>query len=109
MPENDAIFRIWVFLLSMAGKTNDSGLIYLSDDIPYTDEMIATLCDRPISIVRLALNTFKKFGMIEIYQNGILNITNWGQHQNLDGMDKIREQQDYVNRANESEKKAKNY
>ncbi|MQW21978.1 MULTISPECIES: phage replisome organizer N-terminal domain-containing protein [unclassified Lactococcus] len=92
LPENDAIFRIWVYLLSLAGKTNDSGLVYLSNHIPYTDEMIAALCNRPISIVRLALMTFKNYGMIDVYDNSYIAINNWEKHQNIDGMDKIREQ-----------------
>lgn len=92
MPENDAIFRIWVYLLSLAGKTNDSGLVYLSNHIPYTDEMISALCNRPVSTVRLALKTFKDFGLIEIYDDNLISISNWNKHQNIDGMDKIREQ-----------------
>lgn len=92
MPENDAIFRIWVYLLSLAGKTNDSGLVYLSNHIPYTDEMISALCNRPVSTVRLALKTFRDFGLIEIYNDNLISISNWEKHQNIDGMDKIREQ-----------------
>lgn len=98
MPENDAIFRIWVYLLSLAGKTNDSGLVYLSNHIPYTDEMISALCNRPVSTVRLALKTFRDFGLIEIYDNklieiydnNMIGISNWEKHQNIDGMEKIR-------------------
>lgn len=90
LPENDAVFRIWVYLLSLAGKTNDSGLVYLSNHIPYTDEMIAALCNRPIAIVRLALATFKRYGMIDIYDNEFISINNWEKHQNVDGMERVR-------------------
>lgn len=92
LPENDAIFRIWIYLLSLAGKTNDSGLVYLSNHIPYTEEMIASLCNRPISTVRLALKTFKNFGMIELFDDNLIAISNWEKHQNIDGLEKIREQ-----------------
>lgn len=92
LPENDAIFRIWIYLLSLAGKTNDSGLVYLSNHIPYTEEMIASLCNRPISTVRLALKTFKDFGMIELFDDNLIAISNWEKHQNIDGLEKIREQ-----------------
>ena len=43
LPDADAIVVIWFKLLAMAGKCNDSGLIYLSRDIPYNDEMLSTL------------------------------------------------------------------
>ncbi len=59
MPESDTILIIWVKLLSQAGKTNASGYIYLNQNIPYTDEMLATIFNRPLPIVRMALNTFQ--------------------------------------------------
>ena len=43
MPESDTILIIWVKLLAQAGKTNASGYIYLNQNIPYTDEMLATI------------------------------------------------------------------
>lgn len=90
MPEADTILIIWVKLLSQAGKTNASGYIYLSENIPYTDEMLATIFNRPIGTVRLALETFKQFGMIEIDNDSFISISNWEKHQNIEGMEKIR-------------------
>lgn len=92
MPEADTILIIWVKLLSQAGKVNASGYIYLSENIPYTDEMLATVFDRPIGIVRMALKTFQQFGMIEIDESHFISIKNWDKHQNIAGLDKIREQ-----------------
>ncbi|MED4373553.1 phage replisome organizer N-terminal domain-containing protein [Bacillus licheniformis] len=91
MPEADTILIIWVKLLAQAGKTNASGYIYLSKNIPYTDEMLATIFNRPLPIVRMALQTFQQFGMIEVDENRFISITNWEKHQNIDAMDKIRE------------------
>ncbi|MGM1028067.1 MAG: phage replisome organizer N-terminal domain-containing protein [Bacillota bacterium] len=92
MPEADTILIIWVKLLAQAGKTNASGYIYLSKNIPYTDEMLATIFNRPLPIVRMALQTFQRFGMIEIDEHNFINISNWEKHQNIEGMEKIREQ-----------------
>ncbi|WP_163538276.1 phage replisome organizer N-terminal domain-containing protein [Gracilibacillus sp. YIM 98692] len=92
MPEADTILIIWVKLLAQAGKVNASGYIFLSENIPYTDEMLSTLFDRPIGTVRMALKTFQQFGMIEIDENQFISITNWEKHQNIEGLDKIREQ-----------------
>lgn len=92
MPEADAIFRIWIGLLSLAAKTNDNGLIYLSKDIPYTDEMFSTILHRPLNIIRLALGVFVNFEMIEIDNKKNILIKNWHKHQNLEGLEKIREQ-----------------
>ncbi len=92
MPEADTILIIWVKLLAQAGKTNASGFIYLNENIPFSDEMIATIFNRPIATVRLALRTFEQFGMIEILDNNFISISNWEKHQNLDGLERIREQ-----------------
>ncbi|AUO14757.1 phage replisome organizer N-terminal domain-containing protein [Priestia megaterium] len=92
MPEADTILIIWVKLLSQAGKTNASGYIYLAENIPYTDEMLATIFNRPLPTVRLALSTLKQFGMIEISEDQMICISNWEKHQNIDGLQKIREQ-----------------
>ncbi|PGA60821.1 replication protein, partial [Bacillus pseudomycoides] len=57
-----------------------------------SDEMLATLFNRPIATVRLALQTFQQFGMIEITDDQYICISNWEKHQNVDGLEKIREQ-----------------
>ncbi|WP_226570328.1 phage replisome organizer N-terminal domain-containing protein, partial [Bacillus stratosphericus] len=92
MPESDTLLIIWIKLLAQAGKTNASGFIYLSENVPYTEEMLAHIFGRPLGIVRMALDTFKKFGMVEINEQNYISICNWEKHQNLDALEKIREQ-----------------
>ncbi|MEH6943564.1 phage replisome organizer N-terminal domain-containing protein [Bacillus sp. JJ722] len=92
MPEADTILIIWVKLLTQAGKANANGYIFLNENIPYTDEMLATIFNRNIATVRLALGTFKQFGMIEVDDNQFISIANWDKHQNLVGLERIREQ-----------------
>ena len=98
MPERDIILVIWLKLLTLAGKSNKSGYLLFSDNIPYDEEMLSTLFNRPINSIRLAIGTFKKFGMITVEhfqedsEKEIFYISNWEKHQNIEGMDKIREQ-----------------
>lgn len=82
MPEADTIIVIWFKLLCLAGKQNNSGVFQMGQ-MPYTDEMFATIFRRPLNTVRLALKTFEQFGMIEIIHNTV-TIPNWGKHQNID-------------------------
>ena len=91
LPESDTILVIWFKLLCLAGKQNNGGVITMNDKIAYTDEMLATIFRRNLNTVRLALKTFEEFGMIEII-NGVICIPNWSKHQNVESMDKIREQ-----------------
>ncbi|WP_164988990.1 phage replisome organizer N-terminal domain-containing protein [Fictibacillus sp. S7] len=92
MPEADMLLIIWVKLLAQAGKTNANGYIYLNEKVPYTDEMLATIFNRPLNIVRLALKTFQDFDMIEMTDDQFIAISNWEKHQNVEGLDKIRQQ-----------------
>ncbi|MBE6047303.1 MAG: DnaD domain protein [Clostridium sp.] len=92
MPERDTIHYIWMRLLVQAGKSNADGFICLSDRIPYTDDMLSTLFNRPINSIRLALTVFKKFKMIDIQDDNKIKIINWEKYQNVEGMERIREQ-----------------
>ena len=91
LPERDSLLVIWFKLLCMAGRQNNSGVFMLNDRIAYTDEMLATIFRRPLNTVRLALSTFEQYGMIEIIDN-VITIPKWEKHQNIDGMEKIKEQ-----------------
>jgi len=91
LPDSDAILVIWLKLLCLAGNINDNGLIYFTKEIPYTDEMMASEFNKPVNTIRLALQTFEKFEMIEII-NDVICISNWEKYQQIEGMDKVREQ-----------------
>ena len=90
MPEGDTILVIWLKLLLLAGNVNDGGAIYLTPEIPYTEEMLSGELRRPLNTVRKALSIFERFGMIEIVDD-ILHLSAWEKYQNVEGMEKIRE------------------
>jgi len=91
MPEGDAIALMWFKLLCVAGKTNQNGLLMLTDRIAYTEDMLAAIFRRDVKLVRLALQTFESMGMVEIRDNNLC-VVNWNKHQNAKGLDDIREQ-----------------
>lgn len=91
MPDADTILVVWMKLLTQAGKTNASGYIFLNENIPYTDEMLSTIFNRPLSTIRLALKTFEDLGMIGIDDRSFISITNWSKHQSVDRLAEIRE------------------
>ena len=64
LPDADSILVIWFKLICLAGSINDGGRIYFLENVPYTDEMLATQFRRPLNTVRMALDTFRQFGMI---------------------------------------------
>lgn len=91
LPEGDSMIVIWVQLLCLAGNCNDGGRIYLTEEIPYTDQMLATAFNEPLPTIQMALHTFEMFGMIETIDD-IIYIANWEKYQSIEGMEKIREQ-----------------
>lgn len=91
LPDSDTLLIIWIKLLSQAGRTNANGYIFLSKNIPFTEEMLSTLFNRPIATVRLALQTFKQFGMIDITDDQYICISNWEKHQNIDGLERVKQ------------------
>lgn len=91
LPDGDSIVLIWVMLLTMAGRCNAGGMIYLTEDIPYTPKMLADELDFDESTVLLALDAFAKLGMV-LTDGEYLSIAGWEEHQNTEGLDRIREQ-----------------
>ena len=90
MPDGDALIVIWLKILTLAGDVNDGGLVYFTKDIPYTEELLANEFDRPLNTIRLALEVFQQFGMIEIV-NSLIMVSNWEEYQSTDKLSEIRE------------------
>lgn len=91
MPDGDTILVIWLKLLTLAGNVNEDGYIYLTKDVPYNDQLLATQFNRPLATIQLALSVFEKFNMIEIVDD-IIRVSNWEKYQNIEGMERIRQQ-----------------
>lgn len=87
MPDADAIIVIWMKLLTLAGKKNNSGVFMFTEITPYDDEILATVFRRPLNTVRFALKAFENLGMIEMINNDIIVLPNWAKHQTLDQLE----------------------
>ena len=91
LPDGDTIALMWIFLMCLAGETNDEGMVYFTPEIPFTEEMLADQFLIDINTIRLGLTTFQRFGMIEIVDN-IICLSQWAKWQAVDGLAAIREQ-----------------
>lgn len=92
LPEGDTMIVIWCKLLTMAGKSNHKGYIMLTENFPYTEEMLTTIIDRPAVTVKMALQTFQRFGMIDFDDSeNAFYLPNWIKHQNIEGMERQKE------------------
>ena len=91
LPDGNNIVLIWVMLLTMAGRCNANGMIFLTENIPYTPKMLADELDFEENTVKLALTALEQLNMV-VMDQGFFTIAGWDEYQNIEGMDKIREQ-----------------
>ena len=111
MPEGNNILLIWIFLLTMAGKCNSDGLIFLTEDIPMSDEILSDLSGFEVNVVRMALSVFDRLGMIQWSgaNNEYIGISGWEKYQSVDKLQDIRKknakrQKEYRMRQNDAAK-----
>lgn len=91
LPDGNNVVLIWIMLLTMAGRCNSGGKIFLTENIPYDAKMLADELDFKENTVAAALKNLEQLDMIAV-DNGFYTIVGWGEYQNVDGMDKVREQ-----------------
>lgn len=91
LPDGDSIVLIWVMLLTLAGRCNSNGLIFLTENIPYTSKMLADELDFEESTVQLAIQALEQLGMVTPTGDGFIAVTGWEEHQNVDRLAEIRE------------------
>lgn len=91
LPDGNNIVLIWVMLLTMAGRCNSNGMVFLTQNIPYTPKMLADELDFEENTVKLALQSLEQLEMI-VMDNGFFSIPGWEEHQNAEALEKIREQ-----------------
>jgi predicted phage replisome organizer len=71
LPSGDQTLIIYFKMLSLACKSNAGGFLILNREIPYDEEMLATLFNRSPQVMNFAIITLKKFGMITETEKGL--------------------------------------
>ena len=104
LPEGNNIVLIWVMLLTMAGRCNSGGMIFLTENIPYTPKMLADEIDFEENTVALALNVLEQLDMI-VTDNGFFTIAGWEEYQNTDRLTEIREYNRLAKQKSRAKKK----
>lgn len=92
LPRGDTLILIWIKLLILAGQINDGGMVYITPELGYTIDSLAAEFGRPKELVQQAMELFARFGMTETDPKGIVTICGWERHQNVEGMERVREQ-----------------
>lgn len=103
----DSIALFWVGLLTLAGECNDKGMIYVTPKVPYTYQGLADSLGFPLPVVKKAIPLFVSLDMLE-ESEGFLCIVNWNEHQNVDGLEEIREYNRIAQRRSRERRKQAN-
>jgi predicted phage replisome organizer len=88
-PERDLIHYVWTRLVTLAGKVNLEGDLYMSKNLPYTVETLAIEFNRDADQVKLALDVFIELEMIELTKDNVYRVKNFAKHQNIKVKEKI--------------------
>ena len=91
LPSGNDILLIWVMLLAMAGKCNAKGMIYITENTPFTEEDLAEELKFDVDTIKSALQAFVDYNMISISDDGVIFVVGWEEHQNTDRLAEIRE------------------
>lgn len=82
--KGDSILIVWMKLLCLAGKQNNSGVFQIGGK-PMTAAQFAKLFRRPEALINTAFELFEAYGMIA-YVNDTVTLPNWGKHQSTDSL-----------------------
>ena len=92
LPAGNELLLIWIMLLATAGKCNAGGMIYITESVPFTEDDLADELDFDVNTIRLALKAFQELDMIALSEDGFISVLGWEEHQNIDKLAEIREQ-----------------
>ena len=105
LPDGNNIVLLWIMLLTMAGRCNAGGMIFLTENIPYTPKMLADELDFEENTVKLGIQALESLNMVTT-DNGHFTIAGWEEYQNTDRLAEIRAKDRERKRLKRAEAKA---
>jgi len=89
-PERDLIHYVWTRLLTLAGKVNLAGDLFMSKNLPYTIETFSIEFNRDFKQIKLALDVFIELEMVELSETNVYSVRNFAKHQNIKVKEKVK-------------------
>ena len=66
-----SVILLYIMLVDFAAKSNRNGALYVADGIPYDAEVIANLTRMDTAVVKSALDSLQRFGLIRVNDDAI--------------------------------------
>lgn len=105
LPDGNNIVLLWIMLLTMAGRCNAGGMIFLTENIPYTPKMLADELGFEENTVILGIQALDSLNMV-VTDHGHFKIAGWEEYQNIDRLAELREKDRDRKRLKRAEAKA---
>lgn len=107
LPSGNDILLIWIMLLAQAGICNAGGCIFITQNVPYTNEDLADELGFNVDTIKLAIQTFVSLEMITVNEKGYIILLNWEEYQQEDKLQSIREYNRLVKQRQRQRQKEK--
>ena len=88
--DGDTYCRVWFLLLALAAKCNAHGAVLLGENIPITIDDLARIMNKTVNKLAMIMQQLVNLHMIFV-KDGTIYIKNWDVYQNLDKLEKIKE------------------
>lgn len=72
------VVLLYIMLVDFAAKSNRNGVLYVADGIPYDAEVIANLTRMDAAVVKSALESLQRFGLIRV-DNDAISVVGYAQ------------------------------
>lgn len=95
---------VWIMMLTTAGRCNEGGMLKMGDGMPYEIEDLVDEYHLPQEVVAEAIKSFMRYGLVE-QTDGCYCLPGWEEHQNSEGLERIREGNRERKRAERERKK----
>ena len=105
LPAGNELLLIWIMLLATAGKCNAGGHIFITENVPFTEEDLADELGFEVSTIKLALKAFEELDMITYTNDGFIDVIGWEEYQNTDRLAEIREYNRIAQQKSRAKKK----
>ena len=91
LEDGDRLVLLFIMLLTVAGRCNDGGRIFMSEGIPYSRASLAEELGFDVPFIRRGMAVFRRLGMID-GDTKYPHISGWEDNQNVEGLEKMKEQ-----------------
>jgi len=90
-PNGDAVIVLWIGLLCLAMKSQRPGIIEITDGLPYSPDDLSNMFSIEKKTVEMGIALFCKYRMVNIFDDGVLEIINFSKHQKIEVIEHQRE------------------